>query len=531
MRRLALWVGIGAAIVAYLAWTVTHVSTTPSDTTPLVISAASPSATSTPRPGTPTPLLATATPTPAAAPTLLLNAGRVTRQSVVVAAGFGFAPGEKLRLIRQNPYGQPATVVTARADQHGEFSGLLIHVADTWPNGKETISIEGLTSHHRATAHFDLEGSPPGAAPTTYAGKPLSKVSFSGGGFSPREEVDVYFDTLASPVIARFTADKIGVVHASGVVVPISAAGQHAFLLLGKSSRAPVRVPFSVLAFSPWIGLSSYTPQPEQSIGVVGHDFAPGERVAVFLDTDRGRPLSQATADPTGVFRLDSALIVPYDRRGKFPVVAVGTLSQITVTATLNVLPFTPTIELSRYAGPPGTAFTVKGRGFARNEDVQVQVGGQQQALAFTFHTDAEGKLANVGAIQIPKNMPSGKLPVTADGNHSQAPAAVTFAVTPLNPWFGPVPAAGPAGARVSFDGGGFAPDEPVQVAISSDAGTSPATTFTTDDGGGIHHAGSLLIPTALSGRVTLVATGVQSGARASTTYTALPGPPRGRTG
>jgi len=436
----------------------------------------------------------------------------------------GFRAGERLSLTLHSASGSKVALTTIKADAHGEFAGVVIRVADTWPNGTHDIEIAGLTSHRKAAASFDLVGSPPGAAPTTYAGKPLTRVTFNGGGFNPREDVDVYFDTLASPILATFTANQIGVVKVTGISVPMSAPGQHAFLLVGRNSRAPVRVPFSVLAFTPWLGLSSYTPQPEQSVGVTGHDFAPGERVAIFLDSDRGRPVSQATVDRTGTFRANSALKIPYDRRGKTRVVAVGTLSQTEVTATLTVLPYTPLFSLSRYAGPPGTAFSVQGKGFAKNESVRIQLGDAQQPLLFTFQTDGAGRLTAPNPIQIPRNMAAGKLSISAVGNHSQVPASVTFAVTPLSPWFGPAPAAGPAGTRITFDGGGFAPNETVQIAIKSDAATVLGTTLTTDANGAIHRRGSLLIPTAMSGKVSLQATGVQSGAQATAVYTVVGG-------
>lgn len=529
MRRKVLWIGVVVVVAGYLGWLLTHSSNAPTETVPRIVPVSSPTATVAPATPTPETPVASPTPTPAVAPTLLLNAGRVTRRSVVVGSVLGFQPKEKLRLTKLNPPGPPIVVATAQADEHGNFSGLTIRVSDNWPNGPQRFEIEGLSSHRRAHAQFDLAGSPPGAQPTTYSGKPMSQVSFSGGGFSPREQVDVYFDSLDSPVLAHFTADQIGVVHVRGVTVPMSAPGQHAFLLVGQKSRSPVRVPFSVLSVSPWISLSSYTPQPEQEIGVFGHDFTRGERVAIFLDSAQGRPVALATVDANGAFKVNAALTIPYDRRGKVTVVAIGTSSQATATATITVRPYSPLIALSRYAGPPGTMIVVNGQGFAKNETVHLQFGDAQHPLRLVTHSDGKGRLTAPNSIQIPKNMASGKVPVTAEGEHSQAPASVTFAVIPLSPWFGPAPAAGPAGTRVTFDGGGFAPNETVQIAIRTDAGGGLAATLTTDGSGSIHHAGQLMIPRALSGQVTLEATGTQSGARATATFTVVGGPPARR--
>ena len=81
----------------------------------------------------------------------------------------------------------------------------------------------------------------------------------------------------------------------------------------------------------------------------------------------------------------------------------------------------------------------------------------------------------------------------------------------------------------MTFDGGGFAPDETVQIAIRTAVGTGLAATLTTDDSGAIHHAGPLMIPRALSGTVTLEATGTQSGAHATSTFTIVGSSPARR--
>lgn len=520
MRRVALWIGIGAVVVGYLTWTVTRSPQSSPSARPITSATTAPTAEISPFPTGPS---ASPTPTSAASPTLLFGTGRVTRGQVVAASGFGFLPKEKLRVSRLDQHAPPSVVATGQTDEHGSFAGLAIRIADTWPNGRQTFVVEGVTSHRQATATFDLEGSPPGAEPTTYSGKPLTEVSFSGGGFSANEEVDVYFDTLASPILGRFHASAIGVVQVTAVTVPMAAPGQHAFLLVGRRSGAPVRVPFSVLPFTPWIGLTNYTPQPEQPVGVLGHDFARGETVAIFLDSPQGRPVAQAVVDRQGTFTVDPAVVVPYDRRGKVNLVAVGTMSQIAAVATMTVRPYAPIFELSRYAGPPGTAVTVTGRGFARNETVRVQFGDSQHPIVVVTRSDDSGRLNATAAIQIPRNLPAGKVPVTALGEHSQEPASVTFAVTPLSPWLSPVPAAGPVGTHLTFDGGGFAPDELIEVSIQTSAGSALATTFTTDDTGGLHRAGALMIPTAMAGQVSLQAVGTQSGARASATFTIIP--------
>lgn len=434
MRNTALWIGLGIIGVVYLLWAARPAGGPPASvlgSRPAPSPVATLAAASTSDGARAAPTAASA-----AAPALLLGAGRVRRRSVVVAAGLGFAPGERLRLIREDPFGRPTILAAGRADKHGEFSGLVVHVADAWPNGFQTIVAEGLSSHRRASARFDLEGGPPGAEPTTYAAKPLSPVGFHGGGFAPGEVVDLYFDSLASPVLGSATTNQIGSLQLRGPRVPMAAPGQHAFLLVGRQSRAPVRIPFSVLAFSPWLGLSSYTPLPGQPIAVTGHDFAPGERVALFVDTLHGSPVSRATADSAGSFRQKAALVIPYDRRGRLTIVGVGEASQATASVTLAIMPLRPWLGPVPAAGPARGQLSFDGGGFAPGEVVRISVATRGSGLvssdvaATEVRSDARGDFQHAGSLRVPQGAAE-RLSLTAIGTRSGAEASATYTVLP----------------------------------------------------------------------------------------------------
>jgi len=527
MRRTFLWVGIVAAVVGYLIWTV---STNNSSTTPapgLVATSAADTTTGQSAPGaTPATVTPQAKPSPTpnnVPPILLLNAGKVTRRSVITASGYGFAPFERVRLERKVGTGKPQPLVTGKTDKDGNFSGTVFKIEDAWSNGTQTVDVVGLTSGRRASAQFAVEGGMPGAAPTTYSGKPMSQVSFSGGGFHPNEPITIYFDSLNSTSIGRLRADSHGNVQVKDIAVPPSAPGDHAFLLVGTESQAPVRIPFSVLAFNPWIGLTTYTPQPEATIGVTGHDYAPGERVVVFLDSTSGPPLAEAVVDKKGEFTLKSAFSIPWNRRGKLKVFAVGALSQVVTDTTLTVLPFTPTFGLTTYAGPPGTVVGLTGQGFAHSERLTVELKVNNHPVAFAVQTDKMGRIASSPSIRIPDHAPAGKLPVTVIGEHSQVPASVTFAVLPLNPWITTVPAVGPAGIQIALTGGGFEPGEKVLVSVVGSNGTGGAPiTLATNETGGVPRSGALPIASSAAGKVEVQAVGASSGARATATYQVL---------
>jgi hypothetical protein len=433
------------------------------------------------------------------------------------------APKEKVTLTRVGADGKVATLATGKADEHGQFSGLNFTVPDSWPDGVETVTAKGASSGRTASATFVVEASTPGAEPSVYFGKPMSPVNFSGAGFHPGEKVDVYFDSLAASPLGDIVADESGTVHVKGIAVPPASPGDHAFLLVGRSSGAPVRVPFSVLAFTPWLALSDYTPQPEKTVNVVANDFAPGEHVAIFLGKAVGQPVTEAIADAKGVARATPAFVVPYQLRGKLVVVAVGNVSQIPVTATLTVRPYTPLFGLSTYAGPPGSLVGVSGQGYGHEEKVTITLGapGSNPApSAITIVTDQNGAFKVAGAVRIPDKT-SGKIQVTAVGEHSQVPASVAFAVLPLAPWINAVPAAGPAGAEVAIAGGGFEPAEPVDFGVRG-APAGANSTVIANDKGELKNAGTIAIPRGTKGPITLLATGRKSGVQATATYTII---------
>lgn len=519
MRRKLLLIAVGVLAVAYLVWNSQSggAETTNSYTVPTTTTAGNVAVSGSARPS-PSPVT---TPTPAGPTALLLNSARAMRGATVNASGFGFQPFEQLRLERENPGAKPTTLTVGKADKDGNFS-LSFKVEDAWPDNARVIQVVGVKSGRQASANIEVDSGNPGALPSTYFGKPLTPVDFSGGGFRPGETVSVYFDSLATSRLGTYTADQYGTVHVKGIQVPLSTAGQHAFLLVGQNSAAPVRIPFSVLDFSPWLSLSSYTPQPEQSVTVTGHDFAPGERVALFLNQPTGQPVVQGAADKKGNATLPS-FAVPWNIRGPLIVVVVGSETQKPVQTTLKVRPYTPTFEISSYAGPPGSTISAKGQGFAKNETLTLTLGEGAGAPTITAHTDAKGNL--VGApIHIPTSAQAGKLTVQAVGDHSQQPAQVTYAVLPLPAWISPVPAAGPSGTKVTFEGGSFEPGEPVKIEVAGNP-PGPSVVVTADQKGNLHHAGALKISGTGGDKVTLQATGQTSGVKVTATFTVTGGP------
>jgi hypothetical protein len=515
-----LWIGVGVAVAAYLIWSFAGPVSSPGpvNTAVKAVVASKPLVGLAPAAGP------TAVPTHVDASTILLLIGsRAHRQSTVGAYGLGLLPHESYRIEDAASSGPAATLATGVADEHGNFSGASFKIPDTWPDGERTVRVVGATSGRSSLAQLAVEPSSPGALPNVYFGKPMAKVSFQGGGFRPGEDVVVYFDSLVTTPLGTVRADSSGIVHAQNVIVPPAAPGDHAFILVGQTSSSPVRVPFSVLAFQPWLSVTDYTPQPEHPVGIVGHDFAPGEQVAVFLNAPSGEPVARGVANAKGLVTIDPAFAVPVGQHGKLLVVAVGSLSQTDVTISLAVRPYTPLASLTSYAGPPGSPIGVSGTGFSHGEAITIRLGGNEGSnpsggVAETVKADAKGSFQLSTPLRVPDRAQAGKTPVSIVGATSQVPVSTVYAVLPITPWVVTVPAAGGAGS-ITIEGGGFEVGEPVAIAIGDTAG-SPAATLQADGRGGIHRGGPLGIPKGVSGRVAILATGGRSGAQARAVYT-----------
>ena len=73
---------------------------------------------------------------------------------------------------------------------------------------------------------------------------------------------------------------------------------------------------------------------------------------------------------------------------GDQQLVFLGHQSGARVVAKFVVLPFTPSLQLTSYAGRPGTQIAFTGDGWARDEALHAFVGEGNREIA-AFHADA----------------------------------------------------------------------------------------------------------------------------------------------
>jgi len=183
-----------------------------------------------------------------------------------------------------------------------------------------------------------LAAAQPAAQPPTvhldsYTGKPTHAFSFSGEGFAPGEEVDVYMGAQATDPLASLSADGQGDIGGRNTTIPFVSPGDYSLTFVGKTSRNPVSVGFNVQGFAPWAVLDNYYIAPGSRVGVRGEDFIPGEVVQIYLNSRLSQPLIQVTADNNGHFAVTNAFALP-ELNGNNQLIFVGQQSQTPISAT-----------------------------------------------------------------------------------------------------------------------------------------------------------------------------------------------------
>jgi hypothetical protein len=241
-------------------------------------------------------------------------------------------------------------------------------------------------------------------------------------------------------------------------------------------------VGFNVQGFSPWVVLDSYSVAPYAVIGFTGQDFVPDEEIEVFLGQRSGQPLLRLAADAGGQFAVKNAFNLPDVAHGDQQLLFVGHQSGTEITAKFVVLPFSPSLQLSNYAGRPGTSIAFIGDGWARGETLHVYAG-EGNALVATFQSDASGAFTSAGQFRLPMGTVAGGVPLTVKGDTSQADVTLWYQALELKPSAELTAYQGPPGTVVSFTGRSFAGGERVTIHLRDRGGPELASATASDDG------------------------------------------------
>jgi hypothetical protein len=316
----------------------------------------------------------------------------------------------------------------------------------------------------------------------TYSVKSNHTFGFSGSGFLPGELVDVRLGGLGGSPLASFRGDAQGNVAAQDVPLPLIQAGDYLLYFVGEQSQTPVSVSFNVQGFSPWVVLDSYSVPPYSTMGFTGQDFVPHEEVEVYLSQRTGQPLLRLAADANGQFAVKNAFTLPDVAHGDQQLLFVAHQSGAEITTKFVVLPFSPSLQLTNYAGRPGTPIGFTGDGWARNETLHAYIG-EGRTLVATFQSDASGAFDSAGEFRLPIGTVAGGVPLTIQGDSSRAEVTLWYQALELKPSGELTAYQGPPGTVVAFTGRGFAGGERVRVHLGDRGGPELASAIASDDG------------------------------------------------
>jgi len=170
--------------------------------------------------------------------------------------------------------------------------------------------------------------------------------------------------------------------------------------------------------------VGSTTTQRGGVITVSGRGFAPNETVTLTLSGVSGTAAS-AVADPHGAF-APTGVGIPFALApGRQTITATGTASKRSATLTIRVLQLTTRITLSPSTVSPGTTETVRGTGFASQEQVTLSLNGGAVTTSPAVITTTNG--AFTATFVAPPTLLRGANTVSAFGNQSRNSAAATL--------------------------------------------------------------------------------------------------------
>jgi len=170
--------------------------------------------------------------------------------------------------------------------------------------------------------------------------------------------------------------------------------------------------------------VGSSTTQRGGVITVSGRGFAPNETVTLTLSGVSGTAAS-AVADPRGVF-APTGISIPFALApGTQTITATGTASKRSARLTIRVLQLATRITLSPSTVSPGTTETVRGTGFASQEQVTLSLNGGAVTTSPAVITTTAG--AFTATFVAPPTLLRGANTVSAFGNQSRNSAAATL--------------------------------------------------------------------------------------------------------
>jgi len=376
-------------------------------------------------------------------PMITVNPGLVQLGGTVTVQGSGFDQGSMVDVYlgaakdqggkpaskAAKAGGQPKQVATAKAGKWGVFTANF-SMPNTMSAPVQEVTAQARGSDKVAKAEASVAQGAGQAALSAVVGKPGDVVNLTVKGFSPGEQLNVFWGRINGDPNLTLKADEDGSVGKTPIKVGVTAVGTTSLIIVGKTSGAAASAPFQVLRLYPSIKLAPYAVKATQKISFSGTGFAPGERVLVRLNAAGGQPVMAIETDDGGGFK-GAGITMPYQLKGAQALVFTGEQSRAAVSSGFTILPFTPQARTNAYGGLPGTVVNFYATQFAPNEAVHVSVKtakGAPPVLVAAFRADATGSAKAAGQYTIPGNTED-TVVFQLHGQRSDATATVNFKV------------------------------------------------------------------------------------------------------
>jgi hypothetical protein len=414
-------------------------------------------------------------------PFLFVRAGTVKYGAEVVIGGQSFQPNQELSItLKPSGNAKPIGLGTVTADKNGVVADSSLGLPQEVGTGDYTVVATPTKGGASVEAGVRVVSDQTWVKLTADTSKTGGAVGYEGGGFAPGETVSMHLDSLGTEAIGTVEASAQGAISGAARL-PLADEGSHTLLFYGDQSKTPAITDVSIVGFHPWVVLDNYSPGPEEQVGFGGTDFAPGEKVYVFLNDLKSGPVDSVQVGADGSFKAPGALKLSAGMQGKQKLLFVGSQTQMAAEADFEVLPYPGSLQLTNYAGPPGSEVAFTGNGFSAGEELQAYVGEAGKGTKVsTFKADAKGAFSGAGAFRIPRDTKAGDITLSVAGQVSSTQPSVSFKVLALSPW-----------AEVKQDrsgkavvvGHGFAVGEAVDLFLGG-AGDKPVGTTAADKDG-----------------------------------------------
>lgn len=260
------------------------------------------------------------------------------------------------------------------------------------------------------------------------------------------------------------------------------------------------------LADGEYLLLSVWSGAPGSEVSVEGFGFEPGASVnVVFQGASK-----DVTADAGGGFKTP-AFTVPLRPGGSYPIIATATGES--ATAKFYIEGRFPSALPTDWWVAPGQSFGIIATSFAPGETISIFLGDNGQPYK-TVQADSNGDVNTTNTIKAPAAFAGKSMQVRLVGEESGASASFAVTVGGFYVHASPTAYYATPGQTIGVTGGGFAPDETVNLLSNNNL----VAALKADDMGNIDAPEVLTITFGASGARTFRVLGLESNGSAEFT-------------